>query len=74
MRTAPHPDEIDNVAECSAYERSVDLRRHSIEAKIVNCRCYALNEYLHVATGVWHSEWIDVTAWTNEQLMRWLGY
>jgi hypothetical protein len=48
------------------------LENHSIEYKLSGNKLYAIDCY--TIDGVWGFDWINITEWSIERLMYWLGY
>lgn len=49
------------------------LETHGIQCDVDDAGCvWAVDEI--VKRGRDHSEWVEVTGWTRERLLSWLGY
>ena len=50
------------------------LKSHGIKVKVENNQIFALEELYNTNTKIWVETWIDVTNWTKQKTLEFLGY
>ena len=64
-----------NGAVLTMERRRLIFRSHGVETATAEGGCLVIkDQWLDTATGTWHSAWQDVSGWSAERILDFLGY